>query len=307
MDFHQLAIFIEVVEHKSFTKAAEEIFLSQSTVSSHIQALEKQLNLKLFDRDGRDITLTKHGEDLYVWAQKLLHLRDEALLDLKSETNDFKGTLKIAASSVPSSYILPKLISHFLKEYPNVTFRLMDHPSKTVTEMVLKGGAEIGIVGEKYENDKLVYIPVLKEKLVIITPKNVELPKHYSTLEDCLMYPFIFRDSDSGTLSTIKQYFKKKKIPCDLMQTPVYTSSGSSLMELVKEGVGISIVSEITALEYAKQGVIHMYDILDFDQERSFYLCHRKNRTLSIPARFFITQAPMIIEQLFKKESSQTF
>jgi len=296
MDFHQLAIFIEVVEQKSFTKAAEEIFLSQSTVSSHIQALEKNLNLKLFDRDGRDITLTRHGEDLYVWAQKLLNLRDEAILDLKSETNDFKGTLKIAASSVPSSYILPKIIKKFLEQFPKVTFRIQDLPSKTVTETILKGGAEIAILGQKFEHEKLNYIPIFKEKLVLITAKDIELPKHYSSLEDCLMYPFIFRDSDSGTLHNIKKYLQKKKIPTDLMQTPVYTSSGSSLIELVKEGVGISIVSEIAAREYAKLGVINMYDILDFEDERYFYICHRKNRTLSIPARFFIERAPKLIE-----------
>lgn len=297
MDFHQLAIFIEVVEQKSFTKAAEEIFLSQSTVSSHIQALEKNLNLKLFDRDGRDITLTKHGEDLYVWAQKLLHMRDEAILDLKSETNDYKGTLKIAASSVPSSYILPKIVQQFLENFPNVTFRIQDLPSKTVTETILKGGAEIAILGQKYEHDKLVYIPIFKEKLVLITAKDVELPKHYSSLEDCLMHPFIFRDSDSGTLYNIKKYLQKKKIPTDLIKTPVYTSSGSSLIELVKAGVGISIVSEIAAREYAKLGAINMYDILDFEDERYFYICHRKNRTLSIPARFFIEQAPILVEK----------
>ncbi|MDP4104117.1 MAG: LysR family transcriptional regulator, partial [Bacillota bacterium] len=83
MDLHQLFVFTKVVEHNSFSKAADDIFLSQSTVSSHIQALEKSLNMRLFDRVGREIVLTPYGSRLYQWALKLLLLKDEAMLDLK--------------------------------------------------------------------------------------------------------------------------------------------------------------------------------------------------------------------------------
>ena len=122
MDLHQLYVFTKVVEHKSFSKAADDIYLSQSTVSSHIHSLEKSLNTTLFDRAGRESILTPYGEHLYEWALKLIQLKDEALLDLSEGLKDIKGNIRIAASSVPCEFMIPKMIKRFRKENQHVTF-----------------------------------------------------------------------------------------------------------------------------------------------------------------------------------------
>ena len=113
MDLHQLYVFTKVVEHKSFSKAADDIFLSQSTVSSHIQGLEKMLGLKLFDRVGRESILTPNGERLYAWARKLLLLKDQTLLDLKQGMIELRGMIRIAASSVPGQFMIPKIVKQY--------------------------------------------------------------------------------------------------------------------------------------------------------------------------------------------------
>jgi DNA-binding transcriptional LysR family regulator len=290
MDLHQLFVFTKVVEHKNFSKAAEDIFLSQSTVSSHIKALEKNLNIQLFDREGRDTILTPHGERLYHWAQKILLLKDEALLDLKREMMDFRGVVKIASSSVPSSFILPNMIKNFIKTHPNISFQISDASSKKVVDKVLNRTVDIGVLGKKYENDKLSYLQLQKEKLVLITSKELVLEGPVC-LDTIIKYPLIMRNSDSGTQSLLNNFLEKKKISKEQLHIVVHTDSGNSLIQYVIQNVGISIISEIAAREFAAANLIHMYEIKDFHDERFFYLVSHKNKTLSLAAKLFISHA----------------
>lgn len=289
MDLHQLFVFTKVVEHKSFSKAAENIFLSQSTVSSHIQALEKSLNLQLFDRDGRETIPTPHGERLYAWAQQILLLRDEAILDLKQGMMDFSGNVKIASSSVPSSYILPNMINFFSDEYPKITFHLTETSSKQVADHVLKRTVDIGVLGEMYMNDRLCYIPIQKEKLVFITANDVDIKDSEVSFDEIIKYPLIMRHSNSGTQSWLNKLLKKNGIAKEQLKIKAYTDSGNSLIQFVKEGIGVSIISESAAKECAANNSIRMYNIRDFEDERYFYLVYDKNKTLSLAAKLFIT------------------
>ncbi|WP_042353787.1 selenium metabolism-associated LysR family transcriptional regulator [Bacillus rubiinfantis] len=287
MDLHQLYVFTKVVEHKSFSKAAEAVFLSQSTVSSHILALEKSLDVKLFDRVGRETIVTPYGERLYGWALKLLLLKDQALLDLKQGMYDFRGTIQVAASSVPGQFLLPKMIKKFRLQYPHAVFQITQSSSKIAVENILDGSTEIGIVGHKYENDKLEYIPLLKEKLVLITSNQMEL-KNPVTLQELIGLPFIMRSSESGTNAMIEEFFKQNRFQKDALNIIAYTDSGQSLMQFVMQNMGIAVISEIAAREYAQNKLLKAYEIDGFADERYFYLVYNTNKTQSILAKMFI-------------------
>lgn len=290
MDLHQLYIFTKVVEHKSFSKAAEDIFLSQSTVSSHIQALEKTLNVNLFDRVGRESMLTPHGERLYQWALKILLLKDQALMDLSAGMTELKGVIRMAASSVPGQFIVPKMVKQFRNQYPSATFQITQSPSKIVAEKVLNGKIDIGILGEKYENDKLCYIPILKEKLVLITSNQTEMVEPVN-IQDILKYPFIMRNSDSGTNAILERFLKKSKITKDQLNIVAYTESGQSLIQFVMQDIGISIISEIAAKEYFYNNMLKMHEITGFNDDRYFYLVYNLNKTQSMLSKLFIDSA----------------
>ncbi len=290
MDFHQLYVFSKVVEHKSFSKAAEDVFLSQSTVSSHIQALEKTLNVSLFDRVGREIILTPHGERLYQWARKILLLNDQALLDLKEGLTDFRGIIRVAVSSVPGQFILPKMIRRFREEYHNVTFNINQSSSKIVADKVLNGSVDFGILGEKYENDRLQYIPLTKEKLVLITSNQFEVNEPI-TIDNLIQYPIIMRSSESGTNAILERFMKKHHITKDKLNIIARTNDSQSLIQFVKEGIGISIISEISAKEYSNNGIIKMFEIAGFTDDRYFYLVFNKNKTQSLISKSFIELA----------------
>ncbi|PLS01158.1 selenium metabolism-associated LysR family transcriptional regulator [Neobacillus cucumis] len=294
MDLHQLYVFTKVVEHKSFSKAAEDIFLSQSTVSSHIQGLEKMLGVKLFDRVGRESILTPHGERLYHWALQLLLLKDQALLDLKKGMTSLRGMIRIAASSVPGQFLVPRMIKQFRGEYSEVIFHINQSSSKHVAEKVLNGSVDMGILGQKFEDDKLRYIPLLKEKLVLVTSQACRIPEPVS-ISDILEYPFIMRNSDSGTNALLERFLKKNKIMKDQLNIVSYIEDGQSLIQLVIENVGISIISEVAAREYSRHNMLKMYTIQDFDDERYFYLVYNVNKTQSIVSRLFIEQAAELV------------
>jgi DNA-binding transcriptional LysR family regulator len=290
MDLHQLYVFTKVVEHKSFSKAAEDIFLSQSTVSSHIQALEKMLNMNLFDRVGRESILTPQGERLYQWALKLLLIKDQALLDLKEGMTDLRGMIRIAASSVPGQFLVPRMVKQFRKQYHEVTFHINQSSSKNVAEKVLNGSVDVGILGDKYENDKLHYIPLLKEKLVLITSNQNEIAGPVN-IKEIVDYPFVMRHSNSGTNALLERFLKKSKINKDQLNIIAYTESGQSLMQFVIQDIGISIISEIAASEYASKNMLKMHEINGFDDERYFYLVYNINKTQSLLSKLFIEGA----------------
>ncbi|MFJ5763438.1 selenium metabolism-associated LysR family transcriptional regulator [Neobacillus sp. NPDC093182] len=294
MDLHQLYVFTKVVEHKSFSKAAEDIFLSQSTVSSHIQALERNLNVNLFDRVGREIILTPSGERLYQWALKLLLLKDQAMLDLKEGATELRGMIRIGASSVPGQFMIPKMVKQFREQYPQATFHINQSSSKNVADKVLNGSVDFGLLGEKYENEKLCYIPLLKENLVLITSKQTDIVGPVS-IQDLLSYPFIMRNSDSGTNSLIEKFLKKNKISKDQMNIVAYTENGQSLIQFVLQNIGIAIISEMAAREYYDRNLLMIHEIKDFNDERYFYLVYNQNKTQSMLSKLFIESAQELI------------
>ena len=294
MDLHQLFVFTKVVEHKSFSKAADDIFLSQSTVSSHIQALERTLNVNLFDRVGRENILTPSGERLYQWALKLLLLKDQAMLDLMEGATELRGMIRIAASSVPGQFMIPKMVKRFREQFPKSTFHINQSSSKNVAEKVLNGSVDFGILGEKYENDKLCYIPLLKENLVLITSQYSEIVGSVNIL-DIIKYPFIMRNSDSGTNSLIEKFLKKNNISQDQLNIVAYTESGQSSIQFVLQEIGIAIISEMAAKEYYDRSLLKVHEINGFNDERYFYLVYNQNKTQSILSKLFIESAHELI------------
>lgn len=295
MDLHQLYVFTKVVEHKSFSKAAEDIFLSQSTVSSHIQSLEKMLKMKLFDRIGKEIIITDNGKRLYYWALKLMELRDHAMLDLNQGLADLRGAVHLGASSVPSQFIVPKMVKQFREKFSDITFHIHQSPSKNTAEKVLTGALDIGILGEKYENEMLHYIPLLKEKLVLITSRQIRMNSPVS-IHEIIKHPFIMRNSGSGTNAMLERFLKKKQIKLTEMNIVAYTDS-LSLIQFVAQGIGISIISELAAKEYYSNQMINMYEIEGFSDERYFYLIYNTKRTLSLISKLFIKETPRMIAE----------
>ncbi|MDD4666202.1 MAG: selenium metabolism-associated LysR family transcriptional regulator [Clostridia bacterium] len=287
MLLHQLQAFTKVAEKKSFSKAAESIFLSQSTISTHINNLEKYFGQKLFDRLSKEVVLTHSGEKLYQLAKEILTLQDKALWDLKDSMEKIEGQLKIAASTVPAQYIVPKLIAGFSHKYPGIKFSLDLLDSIHVAEKLAKGEADIGILGYQYLPDKLIFLPIIEEKLVVVTPPSFQLSNNLS-IKELTSYPFLFRKHGSGTQATLEKILQEANINFTKLNVIGYFDSVQVLKQCVKEGMGISIISEIAAADYVQQKWIKAYELQELTEKRTFYLAYNKARTLSPLVKEFI-------------------
>lgn len=287
MLLHQLEVFTQVAEKASFSKAAESLFLSQSTVSTHIGNLEKHFGQKLFDRLGKQVVLTPFGEKLYPWAREILILKDKALWEIKDWTGRIDGHLSIAASTVPAKHIIPFMLSKFLEKYQGVKFLLEQSSSEKVAEKLVKGETEIGMLGKQYYQEQLKFVPFAGEKLVLITPANIQL-KDKLSISDLVDYPFLFRKSDSGTQANLEKMLNKADVALSDLQVIGYFDSLETLKEAVKEGIGISIISAIAAVDYEKNKLINTYELAELPESRMFYFAYHQKRTLSPLAEAFI-------------------
>ena len=149
MELNQLKVFCAVVEHKSFSRAGEAMFLSQPTVSFQIRSLEQELGTRLLDRRGRAVTVTRSGEVLYRYARNILQLADEAEQTIQQLKGLTKGALTIGASTIPGEYILPGLLADFKVKYPGIDINLVIGDTKGIINKVIDNEVEIGVVGTK--------------------------------------------------------------------------------------------------------------------------------------------------------------
>ena len=147
MDIKELEAFVYVVENCSFSRAAELLHLTQPTISSHVSALERKLNIKLIVRTTKETYPSDAGKLLYKYAKEILQVRENAAIALRNFSQEMKGTISIAASTVPSQYYLPHLLQDFRARYPDITFNIQMEDSPKVVELVATRSVEIGFCG----------------------------------------------------------------------------------------------------------------------------------------------------------------
>lgn len=310
MDFHQLRVFVEVARQKNFSRAAEKIFLTQPTVSTHIKALEKEIGTPLLLRGQRELQLTDAGKVLFRYAQQLLNLEKKAVFAIQQEYRIIKGNLEIAASSVPSSYILPRLMKDFLKEYPLVTFSVKHWDTEQVFENILNFTYELGFVGEPVRSHELTQIQLLKDNLILVASANTSLPGEKPTerkvinspsslleidikaspvREMFLKEPFIMREMGSATRmifeNALKKFYGKKDIR---LNVAAYLENQETIKEAVKAGLGITVISQQAVETELSLGLMKGYLLPDLQLERYLYLIYRSNSVLSPLSQAFL-------------------
>lgn len=283
MDFKQIEAFVYVVRHKSFSKAADAIYLTQPTVSTHINSLENEIGTKLIDRSGKEVFPTEAGKIFFEYALNLMNTRDAAVFSLNGFTNGSSGKLDIATSTVPGQYIIPELIIEFQNKYKNIAFNITQLDTNEVIEELLDNSFEIGVVGSIINNEKLKYEKLLEDRMVLITPSNKKFDDMNSiiSMENLKKENFIFRETGSGTRKEFEKELIKAGIDPKSMNIVAQMNSTEAIKQAVSLGLGVSIVSSISAEDYAKFGMIRTFEIEEFSLNRAFYIVYHKNRPMS--------------------------
>lgn len=287
MDFRQLESFVEIAKQNSFTKAAEELFLSQPTLTGHIQALESKLETVLFNRSAKKVTLTEAGEILYNHAINILNLREQAHFSLSQYQGKLQGELAIAASTVLQNYFLPKLLTAFNHEYPLVSFELKQFDSEKVIEAILLGSMDFGFVGSSISYSDLEMCPIGQDRLILIAAPDASLTGNSLSLEEIKSKSLIIREEGSATRDLFQQALGKHGLSLADLKIVAKIESPDTIIKCVRAGLGIAILSEQVVQDEIRLGLLKGYSINELDLTRNFYFINHKRRVLNPVARAF--------------------
>ncbi len=283
IDFRHLETFCRVASLKSFSKAAEDLFLTQPTVSGHILALEKSLSIRLFDRTGREVHLTKAGEIFYGFAIKILKFRKELINALSEFSQGIRGELTLGASTIPGEYLLPKVIGAFKKEHPLFSISLRIADTREIIKSVLEGIVEFGLIGAKVNHPSLLYEKYTEDEIVVISPSDHPLgQKKKVEMESLMREPWIIREEGSGTQMAVEKMLRKRGMSLKQFHVIMEMGSTSALKEGVKAGLGLAFISKRAVEEELNRRLISSINVEGMDPVlRPIYIVSYRGKTLS--------------------------
>lgn len=292
MDFKQLEAFAYVVKLKSFSRAAEQIYLTQPTISNHISTLEKELDTKLLERGSKTVYPTPSGKILYQYADKMLNLREDAVCAVRKYNKELKGNLSICASTVPSQYVLPKIMTKFREEYPNVIFQISRQDSGQVVDTITNRNAEIGFTGTSNdENKDVVFESFTSDRLVIITPNTEKFQKIAKENFDINLLrsePIVLREEGSGTRKEMEHFLQQIDIDIGELNVVAQFDDPDSIKHAVSRGLGISIISKAAVEDYINFGQLLMFELKNVKMDRNLYMVYRKGSSMSFIGEVFM-------------------
>lgn len=280
MELKQLESFVAVVAYKSFTEAAKQLYISQPTISTHIQALEKELESKLIIRTTKSIELTSRGAELYECAVKMLDLRDSLLEKWKGSDEKI---VRLGVSTIPSAYILPEFLPEFCRKHPDIFFYSTQSDSRAIIEGVMEDRLDVGLVGMECEDERMACIPFYEDQLVIITPVTehfLELQKKESPMTELFKEPMILREKGSGTKKAADLFLEKEGFAKEKLQVVACMNDPEAIKNSVAAGLGISIVSKKAAENLIAEKRLLSFEFSRYTSGRKFYIIYKKDYTL---------------------------
>ena len=290
MEFKQLEAFVAVVDYGSFSEAARKLYLTQPTISAHIRSLEEELHARLIIRTTKKLTITTKGYQLYDSAFRILDIRNNLL---ENFTGSRKQIIDLAASTIPSSYLLPELLAGFGRMYPDVYFHPWQTDSSGAINRVLHGTVDLALTGQNTGDDSCVFIPFCQDNMVIATPVN----DHYLNLkqkeqpvvfQDFIKDPVIIREKGSGTKKEMDIFLENAGIEPSSLNVVARMNDLESIKKSIVNGLGFSILSARSVVDLQKTKQILLFPLEESAHKRSFYIVYSKNRILKSHVRQFI-------------------
>jgi DNA-binding transcriptional LysR family regulator len=281
MDNQNLKAFIAVADCRSFSDAADQLYITQSAISKRIAQLELQIGKKLFDRIARQVSLTEAGKELLPRAQRILKEYEDALQAINDLSGEASGTLRLAISHHLGLHRLPPVLKQFSQQYPNVTLDIEFMDSEKAYEQVLHGESEVAVItlaldshhninSKKIWNDPLRFICAQDHPLA-----NLKKPQ----LSDLAEYPIILPGLNTYTGRIIQNLFQREGIP---LKAPMSTNYLETISTMVEIGLGWSVLPETLVRD------LHVMPFKQISIERELGYIHHIKRSLSNAAVEFL-------------------
>jgi DNA-binding transcriptional LysR family regulator len=283
IDFRHLETFCRIAALKSFSRAADDLLLTQPTVSGHILFLERSLSLRLFDRTGREIRLTQAGEMFLRYASKILTVRKDLLNALSEFSQGIRGELSLGASTIPGEYLLPRLMGDFKRAHPRFTLSLKISDTKDIVQELLQGHIEFGLIGAKVNHRSLHHEKFEEDEIIVIAPPDHPLSRKRSVgFEDLLKEPWIIREEGSGTQMTVERALRKKGKSLKDFNVAIEMGSTSSVKEGVKANLGLAFISRRAVEEELNRNLFTSIILEGMKSiSRQIYIVSQRGKTVS--------------------------
>lgn len=271
MDF-RLRVFVSVANNRSFTRAAEELHISQPAISKHIHELESQYQVVLFERvSGASVKITPEGEKLLKHAQLILEAFKHMEYDMNQLTKRFAGYLRIGASTTIAQYVLPSMLADFMKKYPDVKLDLLNENSLVIERKLLEKKIDIGLVEGVSRLPNLKYTPFMEDELVLITSSGSKYAeKDEISLDEMKKIPLLLRENGSGTLDVIKEELQKHGLSLSEFNIIMQLGSTESIKMFLdnSDAVGLVSIRSVRGDLYAQR--FKVIDVVDVEFKRTF-------------------------------------
>ena len=289
MNLKQLEAFVQVSESGSFSKAAKELFLTQPTISAHISSLEKELNVRLFIRNTKEVSLSDDGKDLYRYAKQITDLEKAIEERFYMDSDDGKHFITIAASTIPAQYLLPKVLMCYRERYPKEQIKIMETDSSEVVTQVVDHMVDVGFTGTVLEKKHCKYLPFYKDELAVITPDTPEYrilkEQNRDDIDWIRRKPLILREEGSGTRKEAEKQLKNAGISMETLDIVASIANQETIKKSVKQGMGITVLSRLAAED--EDGLL-IFPIPGADEGRDINLVYNKNYQMTRSADRFI-------------------
>ncbi|MDE3235404.1 MAG: LysR family transcriptional regulator [Bacteroidota bacterium] len=279
-------VFLQVAQQKSFSKAAELLYISQPAISKHIKLLEQQYKTKLFERKGIQIELTVAGKILFDRLLETKRIQEQTNFDISSIIRDHlqtEGVLKLGASTTVALYIVPKVLSDFHKQYPNIEISLLNRNTEIVLDALLNKEINLGIIEEKGKLTNVEYLPFIKDKVVAVCSKKSPLAKRKQyQLKELLQIPLAIRERGSGTLAILRSTLEKQHISMNDLNIKVRLGGTEALKNFLIESECLGFLPQRSVMKELKYGELKEVQFNNLHIERSFYFIQRRGENSNL-------------------------
>ena len=267
---YRLKVFYTVATRLSFTKAANELNISQPAVTKHIKEIENQLSTKLFDRKGTTIQLTESGKILFIYAEKNRQLYRDLEFAIAQLNKQEKGKLKIGASTTIAQYILPEILAKFNSYYKDINIELVTHNSEDIATLLKSGKIDLGIVEGESKSSYFDYQKFKKDEIVLVCKTDHPLVNKNFKIKDLYDIDLIVREQGSGTQEFIQNQLKKSGVDLQKLNIIMQLGSSESIKNYLLHSEAMAFLSISTILPELKNNRLSVIDIKNFSIERDF-------------------------------------
>ncbi|SDC54872.1 LysR family transcriptional regulator [Williamwhitmania taraxaci] len=275
LDF-RLKVFQCVAHNLSFTKASNEMFVTQPAISKHIKELESEFEVKLFNRSGNKISLTSAGDILLSYTEHILSLHNEMKFEISQLTTNLAGSIRIGASTTIAQYVIPAALAQFHERYPDIKLSLITGNTEYIEKRLLKNEIDVGIVEGKPTNSDIRYSSFLNDELLVFASAlNANVPNSISN-DEFVNLPLVLRERGSGTLEIIESTLQQHKVSPKQLRVLMYLGSTEAIKSFVKTGKGVGIVSRFAIEQELASNVFMRIATPNIKFYRQFYFISPK-------------------------------